>query len=380
LALVWLVFLAVLGVVVLGAAEGGLRVRREWIAAHVNAPPNEDDRFIADRLLRFKNRPSYRYGDERVHYTNNTLGLRGPEILTSKPNGWRRVVLLGGSTVYGAMVDDADTISVQLEVLLRQDLGPDIEVINAGVPGYESLREVVFARAELFALEPDVVIDLDGLNDVFYGSLEEWPSQIAADELGIIADRRFADIVSIVDSTLFPHGLIEHQLTMLGRDLRPRAYAAVRRRQPAPPRILNHRLVTLHAELLGSLASYAVQHRVSVIAGLQPLVATGHKPLAAQEREAVDRNGYWDAGGWAEMALEWYPRLAATTRAAVVQHGGVFVDMTGVFDQELEPTYADDAVHYTALADRRLAQSLAPVVKDLLVHRPADGSEPASIR
>src|SRR5215472_7401446 len=252
----WLLFVAVLGVLLLGAAEGGLRLRRVWIAAHAGAPPITDERFVADRLVRYKNRPSYRYGGGSVWYTNNALGLRGPETSVTKAVGVQRVVLVGGSTVYGALVDDPDTISAQLQTLLRRSLGPTVEVINGGVPGYESLREVVFTRAELFDLEPDVVIDLDGLNDVFYGSLEEWPSQVASDEIGVIGDGRFQDIVSLIDATVFPHGLIEHRVTMLGRDLRPRLYAVLRQPSPVAPRILNDRILALHAEVLGALASY----------------------------------------------------------------------------------------------------------------------------
>jgi len=380
MATAWLLFVAVLGVVLFGAAEGGLRLRREWIAAHSGPPPNGDERFIADRLLRYKNRPNHRYGDGSVRYTNNALGLRGPEISRSKPDGVRRAVLLGGSTVYGATVDDPDTISAQLQTLLRRDLGLTIEVLNGGVAGYESLREVVFARAEIFDLQPDVVVDLDGLNDVFYGSLEEWPSQIAADEIGIIGDGRFRDIAALIDATVFPHGLLEHQVTMLGRDLRPRLYAVLRQPPHVARRILNDRIVALHAEALGSLASAGAERGVLVIAALQPLVATGHKPLAPEEEQAVMRGGYWDAGGWAEMAVSWYPQLAATTRTAMQQRGGTFVDLTGVFDQELAPTYADDAVHYSPLGDHRLAEALAPLVEERLNHLQTADSEPMSNR
>jgi len=362
----WLVFMAVLLGAVLGAAEASVRLRRAWVAAHADAPPNTDDRFVADRLLRYANRPSYTYGGGDVHYTNNALGLRGPEISATKPAGVRRVVLVGGSTVYGATDDDADTISVHLQMLLRQDLGPNVEVINGGVPGYDSLREVVFARARLVPLQPDIVIDIDGLNDVYYGSLEEWPSQVAADEIGIIGDGRYPDLVSLIDATVFPHGLLEHQLTMLGRDLRPRLYSLLGRANPAPPRILNERIIALHAAVLGNLARVGAGQGVPVIAALQPLVATGHKTLSPEEQFAVTHGGYWDAGGWADMALRWYPRLAETTRASMQQQGGSFVDLTGVFDREPGTTYAGDAVHYSPLGNRRLAEALLPLVEQRL--------------
>ena len=371
--LTWIAFLVVLGVATLATAEVGLRLRREWSAAHLRLPPQTDDRFVADRLLGYRNRPGYVYQSTSragtiEHYTNNALGLRGPDISRAKPPGVRRVVLLGGSTVYGALVDDSETISVQLEALLRDRLGPNIQVINAGVPGYVALQEMLFGRSDLLDLGPDVLIDLDGLNDVFYGSLQEWPSQIASDELRIIAVGGLPEVVSIVDSTMFPNGLLEHQLTMLGRNVRLSGFAAIHQRPPAAPRIVNERVIALHAVSLGLLARWAREAGVSVIAGLQPLLATGHKPLSAEERAAVDYEGYWSEGGWQQIALTMYPRLSTTTQLAVQAEGGEFVDMTGVFDHEPGPTYAEDAVHYTPLGDRRLAEALAPLVVERLRH------------
>ena len=52
----------------------------------------------------------------------------------------------------------------------------------------------------------------------------------------------------------------------VGRDLRPRLYALLGRANPAPPRILNERIVALHAAVLGNLASVGAAQGVPVIA------------------------------------------------------------------------------------------------------------------
>jgi hypothetical protein len=159
----WFGFVILLVVGVLGGAEVELRLRRDWIAGHLPLPPTEDPRFVADRMLRYKNRPSYAYESQTadggvLHYTNNSLGFRGPEITRAKPSGMSRVVIVGGSTVYGALDDDPATLSQQLEAILRRDVGPNIQVINAGVPGYVALHEVAFVCADLLDLQPDVVV------------------------------------------------------------------------------------------------------------------------------------------------------------------------------------------------------------------------------
>ncbi len=103
-----------------------------------------------------------------------------------------------------------------------------------------------------------------------------------------------------------------------------------------------------------------------MIAGLQPLVAVGHKRLSSNEIAAIGHEGYWDVGGWAELAKVMYARFSTTTGPAVEADGGTFVDLSSAFDAESGTTYADDAAHYTALGQERLAEALAPLVEQRL--------------
>jgi lysophospholipase L1-like esterase len=366
LVIVWLVFIALLGVLVLGGGEIGLRLRRQRIAAELPLPPQNDPRFVADRMVRYRNKPGYTFQSGAAHYTINSLGLRGPEITPDKPTGMRRVVVIGGSTVYGAFDDDADTLSQQLENLLRDRLGPTVQVINGGVPGYVALREVALACADLFDLQPDVVVDLDGLNDVYYGSLEEWPAQVATDQLGMLSDGRCPEIPAMVDQTVFPHGLLEYHLWAIYRDQRLALLNLLHIVTPPPPRVVSDRIVALHAESLGLLAHEGRQRGAAVIAALQPLVAVGHKTLSPAEVSAVNHEGYWDVGNWAELAAVMYARFAATTAPAVQSEGGAFVDLSTAFDADTATTYADDAVHYNRLGEQRLAEALEPLIEQRL--------------
>jgi lysophospholipase L1-like esterase len=369
----WFGFMVLLVVGVVGGAEVGLRLRRHWIAAHLAVPPNEDPRFVADRMVRYRNRPSYTYESQiadgsMVHYTNNSLGFRGPEINRAKPAGMSRVIVVGGSTVYGALDDDPATLTRQLEAVLRRDVGPNIQVINAGVPGYVALDEVASVCADLLDLQPDVVVVVDGLNDMYYGTLEEWPAQIATNQLGMLADGRCPEIPAMVDRTTFPFGLLKYHAQMLARDARGATFRQLRMIAPPAPRIVSENIIDLHAAALGLVAQYGRERGVAVIAALQPLVAVGNKRLSPAEIAAIDHEGYWDVGGWAELAKVMYARFAMTTDPAVEASGGAFVDLSGAFDGESGTTYAADAVHYTALGQQRLAEALAPLVEQRLSH------------
>src|SRR5262249_60431635 len=109
-----------------------LRGGRPVLPPPLPLPRNGDTRFVPDRLCRLKNRPSDSYQSrlrsaQLLTYTNNSLGFRGPEIAQQKPPGVYRVAILGASTVYGSLNDDPDTLSLHLEALLREQLGPNIQ-------------------------------------------------------------------------------------------------------------------------------------------------------------------------------------------------------------------------------------------------------------
>jgi hypothetical protein len=346
-------------------AEVGLHIRRDRAAIHIAEPAQDDPRFLADPLVRRVNQPGYTSesvgpGGQPRRYTVNAQGFRGRAPSPHRSADALRVVVVGGSTVYGALSDDAETLPVQLEALLRQRLGPRVEVINAGVPGFYALSEAIYTKRDLLALAPDAIVDLDGLNDVFYGRNEEWPAQMAEDQLHLLHDGRFPELVNAIDRTMFPRGLVEHQAAMSLLGLRARFDL------PGGGPRANARVVGLHAAALGLLASYAQGQGVAALVGLQPLLATGNKQLAPEEQAAVQAGGYWSAGSWANQAREMYQPMATSTRAAVERAGGRFLDLRTAFDQDAAATYAEDAVHYTRLGNQRLAEVLATAVADAI--------------
>jgi len=90
----------------------------------------------------------------------NSSGFRGPELKAASASR-RRVILLGGSTVFGTgLDDDTQTIAAYLESLLDNS-----EVVNAGVIGFQSGQELAYYVKDLIDLRPDTVIALNGWND-----------------------------------------------------------------------------------------------------------------------------------------------------------------------------------------------------------------------
>ena len=93
----------------------------------------------------------------------NGLGYRGPEVAIPKPAGTYRVVLLGGSTTHGYLVDDDQTIDAHLRRALAG--GRNVEVVNLGLEGLDAICDEERLRLEGLRLAPDAVVVHTGVND-----------------------------------------------------------------------------------------------------------------------------------------------------------------------------------------------------------------------
>lgn len=99
--------------------------------------------------------------------STNRYGLRGPEISMRKPPGTTRIAILGGSSVFGYLVSDSETAARRLEQHLRV-AGAEVEVLNAGVPGYNLFQTTHRFRNLISRFEVDLVVLYLGWNDLTY--------------------------------------------------------------------------------------------------------------------------------------------------------------------------------------------------------------------
>jgi hypothetical protein len=109
---------------------------------------------------------SWRRGDvTSIHI--NTLGFRGQERAASLTAGVRRVIVTGDSITFGIGVNDGEAFPEQLQRQLVEQGMPnasdapdarDIEVWNAGVPGYAMADHLGLLRRRLLPLHPDLIL------------------------------------------------------------------------------------------------------------------------------------------------------------------------------------------------------------------------------
>ena len=134
-------------------------------------------RVSADRELTWENRPgarrTIRYrdavgGEPRVvELRVNQQGFRGPEVTDAPEPGVLRIACIGDSHTFGSGVGDDETWPAALErSLLAEDPARRVEVLNCGVPAYDTRREVLLLRDRVLELEPQLVLLQYHVNDV----------------------------------------------------------------------------------------------------------------------------------------------------------------------------------------------------------------------
>ena len=121
----------------------------------------------------------------------NSQGYRSPERPSIKPPGATRILCSGGSTTFDiSAADDAATWPWRIETTLRSR-GRNVEVFNAGFPGWTSLENLISLAIRDLDMAPDVVILYQGINDLqpashrpFDRQYEHGHAEIAARALG----------------------------------------------------------------------------------------------------------------------------------------------------------------------------------------------------
>ncbi len=120
------------------------------------------------RKLIYQLRPNMKVTHREQKVTTNSHGWRDREYPKAKAPGVVRVVGIGDSNMYGWGVPQGKDFLSVLEQMLNKEYGSKRkwEVINTGVPGYNTYMKVESLRARSVAFGPDVVIMQHTINDL----------------------------------------------------------------------------------------------------------------------------------------------------------------------------------------------------------------------
>lgn len=108
----------------------------------------------------------------QTYERTNSYGQRDRERTLQKPDGVRRILLLGDSVVEGYGLRESETISHRLEELY---LDGSTEVLNFGVSAYCTLAEIELLETKGLRFDPDIVILVFVENDFDNFNREAFP-------------------------------------------------------------------------------------------------------------------------------------------------------------------------------------------------------------
>jgi len=116
----------------------------------------------------------------------NSHGLRGAEFSKEKPPDTYRIIMVGGSTTFGVVVLESETIPSFLQQKFdNSKLDVKVEVINAGVNAASSNEEVELIKNKLLDYEPDLFIVYDGWNDLTLHPAYDWQNPTNVGEFAL---------------------------------------------------------------------------------------------------------------------------------------------------------------------------------------------------
>lgn len=120
--------------------------------------------------LFYELRPNAQSGHNRI----NAIGMKNKEV--SKTTDNYRVLVMGDSVTFGPEVPNEQTFTQCAEDILCEH-GEKIEILNAGVCGYNTRQEFVALKEKYLSLEPDMVIFAYCVNDLGNAFIQNMPDE-----------------------------------------------------------------------------------------------------------------------------------------------------------------------------------------------------------
>lgn len=310
--------------------------------------------------LIYRVKPNQSFGTITV----NALGFRGREIAKIKPDATVRVIMLGGSALWGTGASsDNSTITYELEKLLNNSAeGKKYEVINAGDGGYVTMQELITLCDRAIDLNPDIVITFDGFNDIYSGftnGIAGYPQNFSHFKQKLEANNIFYHLLTAVTQPL-THSMFIRKLNnkfrifsmrnaKVNSDGIPFVYA-----EPFEvARVFGRNLSYIHA--------ITKERNIISLFTIQPMLGVGVKKLTPEEQgslKALNENikGYIvylrRTAGFLVKELK---LLEQSSKAHVL-------DLTGVFDSNDGTVYLDYC-HISDVGNKAVAEKIYGALK-----------------
>jgi len=282
-------------------------------------------------------------GTSATAHTNLLQCRSTRQVRLPKPPGVVRIFTTGASTLWGSGASsDARTISGYLESMINAD--PDLlpgrrcEVFALANPAWASTHERIVIENRISEFEPDLVISLSGLNDVYWGLLGRNVLWFRS-----YADQAYFDVLNLV--------------------LERTGYAPMIDVCPWEPKPVPMNVVVERLQKNIRLALAALEPRhVPYVFFLQPIMPVCKKPLSPRENEDLvemepAKRRYFQ---------QCFPLLSRALAAQQLP-GFEFDDLTSMFDgSSASEEIFLDPYHFGDRGNERIAARILESIRPLL--------------
>ena len=291
---------------------------------------------------------SSRFFFPNQHYDTiniNEHGLRGEEISKEKPENVFRIIMVGGSTVFGSgSTSDKTTIPGYLQEKFNEEkFNKEIEVLNAGLPGATSKEEVKYITDYLLEFNPDFLIIYDGWNDARYVSktlLEN--DEVDEDEPLLFKLQHIPEYrTPFVIYRVFIAPIQGQGTDTIDEEFNPEVLKTWKDRWSNICKISNEK-------------------NILTLIAVQPIVGTGDKKLS------IDESKYAPHSGWVKYRTT--VKILNSMGSTINELEPVCnktSDLRNVFDEITEPVFYDHG-HVNDLGNKIVAEKIFEIITPII--------------
>lgn len=299
--------------------------------------------------------------------TVNALGFRGRQVARIKPEATVRVVMLGGSALWGTGASsDKTTIAYELEKLLNNPVrGKKYEVINAGDGGYVTMQELITLCDRVIDLAPDIIVTFDGFNDIYSGftnGIAGYPQNFSYFKQKLEANSIFYHFFAGLTQPL-AHSMFIRKLSnkirifymrsaKVDSDGIPLAYAD----SSEVARIFGRNLSYIHA--------ITKERNIISLFTIQPMLGVGAKKLTPEEQASLKALGE-NIRSYAAYLRRTAGFLVKELKSLEQSARARVLDLTGVFDSNDATVYLDYC-HISDASNKVIAEKIYGALKTAL--------------
>ncbi len=267
----------------------------------------------------------------------NSHGFRGDEFEKTKINENEfRIFVLGGSVLYGLYsTSDETTIPGYLQSFLNDlDNDYDIKVINAGANAHSSFDETYLIKNKILEFDPDLIIVLDGWNDLAKPIIKNPDEYDEMEKLG-----QYSLVIRKYYKTIHLYEFVER--------VWKKQFSSSNEVMPNIETMQEKG--TLWQERWNEICKLSKEQNFDVIVTLQPYLGGGNKPLTDWEKRSIEE--------FTNIAPSSSYHIMKEKITGLNENCSTTKDLTKIFDNQKDLIYFD-YVHFGDKGNKILAKEL----------------------